>query len=333
MPRIGRNHPCSCGSGRKYKNCCLPRSNDAKAERERDQTLLVKPTAWLPPGFAEEILHGFPQELHGRLDATISSLTHFHQLFGDAAKLSVTAGLGERAKDIEHQVKSAATTAFFLHGVRMTVLLTDFVEALGRRRLVSAALTARAAIETAAASVYLDHKVAGATEQADEARLPTVLAELRKALFGGRFPWAHVVDGDEGQFELALAAFATGKQTELPKDVEAVNVLTMMKQLDRRCAERFGDAGVAQMVYEQLSDFCHPAVGTAIAFLRSADQPGGTRVVLESGNRATGLFWSMMGAFVAPICETGVLALSSLLTKATELGGAGGGGNRASGGA
>ena len=25
-PRVGRNDPCSCGSGKKYKKCCLPRS-------------------------------------------------------------------------------------------------------------------------------------------------------------------------------------------------------------------------------------------------------------------------------------------------------------------
>ena len=24
-PRLGRNHACRCGSGRKYKKCCLPR--------------------------------------------------------------------------------------------------------------------------------------------------------------------------------------------------------------------------------------------------------------------------------------------------------------------
>lgn len=26
-PKIGRNEPCTCGSGKKYKNCCINESN------------------------------------------------------------------------------------------------------------------------------------------------------------------------------------------------------------------------------------------------------------------------------------------------------------------
>ncbi len=29
MDRIGRNTPCHCGSGKKYKNCCLPKDQAA----------------------------------------------------------------------------------------------------------------------------------------------------------------------------------------------------------------------------------------------------------------------------------------------------------------
>ena len=28
MAKIGRNAPCPCGSGKKYKKCCLPRTDD-----------------------------------------------------------------------------------------------------------------------------------------------------------------------------------------------------------------------------------------------------------------------------------------------------------------
>jgi len=30
-PAVGRNAPCPCGSGRKYKKCCLPAVADARA--------------------------------------------------------------------------------------------------------------------------------------------------------------------------------------------------------------------------------------------------------------------------------------------------------------
>ena len=33
-PRPGRNEPCHCGSGKKYKQCCLPK-DEAKAAKAR----------------------------------------------------------------------------------------------------------------------------------------------------------------------------------------------------------------------------------------------------------------------------------------------------------
>ncbi len=33
MSKIGRNDPCPCGSGQKYKRCCLPKHEAAAAER------------------------------------------------------------------------------------------------------------------------------------------------------------------------------------------------------------------------------------------------------------------------------------------------------------
>jgi len=35
MARIGRNQPCPCGSGKKYKLCCLPIHREAERERTR----------------------------------------------------------------------------------------------------------------------------------------------------------------------------------------------------------------------------------------------------------------------------------------------------------
>ena len=35
MPKPGRNEKCHCGSGKKYKNCCLQK--DLEAEREKAQ--------------------------------------------------------------------------------------------------------------------------------------------------------------------------------------------------------------------------------------------------------------------------------------------------------
>jgi uncharacterized protein YecA (UPF0149 family) len=31
-PKIGRNEPCPCGSGKKYKNCCINKKKDGKED-------------------------------------------------------------------------------------------------------------------------------------------------------------------------------------------------------------------------------------------------------------------------------------------------------------
>jgi soluble cytochrome b562 len=43
MAKIGRNDPCPCGSGKKYKRCCLAAAKDAEA---RTQALAAAP---VPP--------------------------------------------------------------------------------------------------------------------------------------------------------------------------------------------------------------------------------------------------------------------------------------------
>jgi preprotein translocase subunit SecA len=30
--KVGRNDPCPCGSGKKYKRCCLPKEEETRAE-------------------------------------------------------------------------------------------------------------------------------------------------------------------------------------------------------------------------------------------------------------------------------------------------------------
>jgi tetratricopeptide (TPR) repeat protein len=53
MPKPGRNAPCPCGSGKKYKHCCLPQDEDAarealaqkkkaEAEEQRERALSLR---------------------------------------------------------------------------------------------------------------------------------------------------------------------------------------------------------------------------------------------------------------------------------------------------
>jgi tetratricopeptide (TPR) repeat protein len=40
MAKIGRNDPCPCGSGKKYKKCCLPLHEESRA-KERETAALT----------------------------------------------------------------------------------------------------------------------------------------------------------------------------------------------------------------------------------------------------------------------------------------------------
>jgi len=54
MAKVGRNHPCPCGSGKKYKHCCLARDEAAAtADREQQQHRIAAPVdapraSWRP---------------------------------------------------------------------------------------------------------------------------------------------------------------------------------------------------------------------------------------------------------------------------------------------
>jgi len=54
MTRIGRNDPCPCGSGKKYKKCCLAKE-DQFASRRRDEERAVQTAiSWLEDRYPEE---------------------------------------------------------------------------------------------------------------------------------------------------------------------------------------------------------------------------------------------------------------------------------------
>ena len=50
-PRPGRNEPCYCGSGRKYKHCCLAK-DEAEAAETRARAAAEAPAAAPPPADA-----------------------------------------------------------------------------------------------------------------------------------------------------------------------------------------------------------------------------------------------------------------------------------------
>lgn len=125
---------------------------------------------------------------------------------------------------------------------RFTELAQDALERLDYKRLASAILLTRAAVETAAALWYLDSKIKRAIESGDVAELDEKLKQL---VVGYKDPRAQV-DG-------------------LPK---AINVLTFVGQVDKEIS------GYADQ-YAALCEYSHPNHdGTAGLFSHPHEETG-----------------------------------------------------------
>jgi len=65
MSKIGRNTPCPCGSGKKYKHCCLHQEQDHAAPQREDHRAVGIALDWLAQHYGEQI---FTAVLKGFLD-------------------------------------------------------------------------------------------------------------------------------------------------------------------------------------------------------------------------------------------------------------------------
>jgi len=61
MAKVGRNQPCPCGSGKKYKQCCLTADEAAKtaAREEQRRNTPPPPTAGAVPGLRPAVDDGY----------------------------------------------------------------------------------------------------------------------------------------------------------------------------------------------------------------------------------------------------------------------------------
>lgn len=55
MHKIGRNDPCPCGSGLKYKKCCLEKSQAGSSRPDDERTAVGTALDWLKTKYAEEV--------------------------------------------------------------------------------------------------------------------------------------------------------------------------------------------------------------------------------------------------------------------------------------
>jgi hypothetical protein len=208
-----------------------------------------------------------------------------------------------------------------LLGVRELMHLEDFVDGLRRHRVLSASLAGRAVIETAAAIVHVEERIASATRDLTDETARSLLDDLHRFSAGGRFEWlAHSNDAESRE---RLQLYAGGKEPEMPEALKAPNVLTMLNRLDRRFHSGLGDAsnageptgGVVRATYAMLSEFCHPASGTLILLARPSGRPHWIRLKTTVGPQEVRWFFWNMGTIIAPvamIAEQAILGIARL---------------------
>lgn len=53
--KIGRNDPCRCGSGKKYKLCCMQKSQNNDVEQKMNATEIIESYNQMTAGFEKEL--------------------------------------------------------------------------------------------------------------------------------------------------------------------------------------------------------------------------------------------------------------------------------------
>jgi len=112
MEKIGRNAPCPCGSGKKYKKCCLPLHQESSAQQQSAGPFT------LVPGFTDlDRLSNSVVDLieEGRLDeaeAVCHELLSRYpdQIDGTERLAEVYEARGEKKKAAEYYRKAAEFT-------------------------------------------------------------------------------------------------------------------------------------------------------------------------------------------------------------------------------
>jgi SEC-C motif len=107
MAKIGRNDPCPCGSGQKYKRCCGPRDDAAAAERTAaDRTAAV---ARQTPRFAPETAIGGEDDSLDEAEHAAQDLLERYPAVHDGLErlAMVAAARGDRLRAAEYYRKAA----------------------------------------------------------------------------------------------------------------------------------------------------------------------------------------------------------------------------------
>jgi len=70
MEKISRNEPCPCGSGRKYKKCCLLKEDELTSRHREEGTAVSRALDWLAQHYPQQVSEALDTEFFGALEET-----------------------------------------------------------------------------------------------------------------------------------------------------------------------------------------------------------------------------------------------------------------------
>ncbi|MDF1552916.1 MAG: SEC-C metal-binding domain-containing protein [Deferrisomatales bacterium] len=137
MHQAGRNDPCPCGSGRKYKKCCLQKENEAAALQREESNAVGAALTWLSehhPEAVEEAVHdGYFSALD---DPEIDALGTLHPGIQDMVNINVGEWLLTDAQfEVGEEILRARDLLFAPGGPVLTAHGRQWLEAINERRM------------------------------------------------------------------------------------------------------------------------------------------------------------------------------------------------------
>ena len=135
MDKIGRNEPCPCGSGQKYKKCCMAKDEVYESRRRDEERAVQTALSWLEQNYPEEVgtaVHfDFMDEPdEDRMDAIDALSSQLDQ--------AISVNIGEWLLEIEHEKDDPALVRYITTSTIIDYWLDSILETKQLPSLVDA---------------------------------------------------------------------------------------------------------------------------------------------------------------------------------------------------
>lgn len=283
-PKVGRNDPCPCGSGKKYKSCCvgkfepqprliLPIHNSPRNSVKPAQPPVEVPkvSAWIWNVFSGD------QKASAALKLIEDKAASFAKNYCVGTELPDDKFLSNET-DLIYRLGLHLASFQMSYGRRLATLYCDALESINRRRLHLSSLAMRSYLEHTGAVIYFGQKLKKRLVEGikTQAQLDKVINLLRLALRGGRFEWTAYAMGGEAWDKLieSYAKAENQKQEPLP-EIRQESCAEFIAAFEERLTKEFPQhQGKVRAIYAMLSDICHPSFGGDLFFVEVHPKAG-----------------------------------------------------------